>query len=165
METMVRMTPPPVRWAQGLLALVAVSHVVVPVVMWARQDELRGGIAAAHPEFGRAEVARSADVAVLSGAVFHVLLLALCVFLVWKLPAARPRIRLLATVSQLLSVVFSVFSWSSSPMFHAVIPVVGALQVLIVVLLWVPGPARAFFAPSAEQQRAGAVGRAGGDLG
>jgi hypothetical protein len=129
--------PAPVRWARALLVLVAVSHVVVPVVLWARQDALRDQIAAAHPEFGAAEVVTSVDAAVVSGVVFHIALLLLCGFLVLALPTARPRIRWLTTVSQLL----------------------------LVALLWIPRPARDFFVPgSAEQQRAGAVGRAGGDL-
>jgi len=45
----------------------------------------------------------------------------------------------------LLSVVFSAVSWSSSPMFHAVIPVIGVAQVLLVILLWAPQSAREFF--------------------
>jgi hypothetical protein len=64
---------------------------------------------------------------------------------VWKLPTGRPWTRRLATISQLLSVVFSFVSWSSSPMFHAVIPIVGAAQILVVVLLWAPQRAREFF--------------------
>jgi hypothetical protein len=75
----------------------------------------------------------------------RVLLVLACLLLAAKLAGARPRTRRLTTVSQLLSVVFSVFSWSSTPMFHAVIPVVGAVQVVVVVLLWVPGSARRFF--------------------
>jgi hypothetical protein len=135
-----------VRWALALLAVVAVSHVVVPVVMWADQSGLRAQTAAQHPEFGAAEIARSADIAVVSGAVFHGVLLALCALLLWKLPSGRPWTRGLATVTQLLSVVFGVVSWSSSPMFHAVIPVVAAAQVVLVGLLWVPQSAREFFA-------------------
>jgi len=137
--------PAPVRWARGLLVLVALSHVVVPVVLWARQDVLRDEIAAQHPDFGADEVARSAGIAVTSGAVFHGVLLVVCLLLAWKLVHGRPWTRRLTTVSQLLSVVFSVFSWSSSPMFHLVIPLVGAVQVAVVVLLWAPPAARRFF--------------------
>jgi hypothetical protein len=137
--------PAPVRWARGLLVLVALSHVVVAVVLWARQDALRDEIAAQHPDFGADEVARSAGIAVTSGAVFHGVLLVVCLLLAWKLASGRPWTRRLTTVSQLLSVVFSVFSWSSSPMFHLVIPLVGAVQVAVVVLLWAPPAARRFF--------------------
>ncbi|MFI9385559.1 hypothetical protein [Kutzneria sp. NPDC052558] len=144
METIT--TPRPVRWALALLGLVAVSHLVVPVVIWADQGDLRSQIAAQHPEFGPAEIARSADVAVVSAAVFHILLLALCALLLWRLPTGRPWTRRLAIISQLLSVVFSAVSWSSSPMFHAVIPVIGVAQILLVILLLAPQSARAFFA-------------------
>lgn len=137
--------PAPVRTAQVLLALVGLSHLVVPVVMWAAKDTLRTQIAVQHPELDATQLARSADVAVTSGAIFHGVLLILCALLVWKLPTGRPWTRRLTTVSQLLSVVFSVVSWSSSPMFHAVIPIVGAAQVAIVMLLWVPQGAREFF--------------------
>ncbi|MEA5361171.1 hypothetical protein VA596_16620 [Amycolatopsis sp., V23-08] len=135
----------PVRWARWLLVLVALSHVVVAVVLWTRQDVLRNEIAAQHPDFGADEVARSAAIAVTSGAVFHGVLLVVCLLLAWKLATGRPWTRRLTTVSQLLSVVFSVFSWSSSPMFHVVIPLVGAVQVAVVVLLWAPPASRRFF--------------------
>jgi len=135
--------PKPVQAARVLLALVGLSHLLVPVVMAVREDALRDQIAAQHPDFGTAAVARSADVAVLSGAVFHGVLFVLCVLLAVKLATDRPWTRRLTTVSQLLSVVFGFVSWSSSPMFHAVIPVAAALQVAVVVLLWLPRSSRA----------------------
>src|SRR4051794_11600783 len=97
-STSTRAVPRAVRYALGLLAVVAVSHLIVPVVMWADQGDLRTQIASQHPGFDAAEIARSADVAVVSGGVFHILLLALCVLLLWKLPAGRPWTRWLATV-------------------------------------------------------------------
>ncbi|MFD8497189.1 hypothetical protein [Amycolatopsis sp. NPDC059657] len=138
--------PAPIQSARGLLVAVAISHLVVPAVMAAKPDALRAQIAARHPGFPAAEVARSADIAVASGAVFHGVLLVLCALLAWKLATGRPWTRRLATVSQLLSVVFSAVSWSTSPMFHAVIPAVGAAQILLVALLWAPRTARDFFA-------------------
>ncbi len=140
-----RPVPTPVQWARALLAVVAITHLVVPVVMWSSRDTLRVQIASQHPEFAAAEIDRSVDVAVVSGAVFHGVLLMLCALLVWKLATARRWTRRLTTVSQLLSVVFSAVSWSSSPMFHAVVPVVGAVQLVIVALLWAPLSAREFF--------------------
>ncbi|MEQ0557592.1 hypothetical protein ABJI51_00820 [Amycolatopsis sp. NEAU-NG30] len=137
--------PKPVRAAQVLLALVALAHLVIPVVMTARRDTLRDAIAAGHPDFAAAEVARAADLAVVSGAVFHGLLLVLCLLLVVKLAGGRPWTRRLATVSQLLSVVFGAVSWSSSPMFRAVVPVVALAQLAVVILLWAPATARTFF--------------------
>ncbi|MEW2504224.1 hypothetical protein AB0878_27530 [Amycolatopsis sp. NPDC047767] len=130
-----------------MLGLVAVSHLVVPLVMRAREGAVRDEVAAAHPEFGVAEVARAADVAVGAAVGFHLVLLLLCVVPAWKLRGGRVWVRRLVTVSQLAGVLFSVFSWSSSGMFHAVIPVLGALQVASVVLLWVPA-GREFFAGS-----------------
>ncbi|MBE8525654.1 hypothetical protein ILP97_50670 [Amycolatopsis sp. H6(2020)] len=133
-----RSLPAPVQAARALLALVGLGHLVIPVVMGAREDALRDQIAAQHPDFGTAEVARSADIAVLSGAVFHGILFVLCVLLTVKLATGRPWTRRLATVSQLLSVVFGFFSWSSSPTFQVVIPVAAAAQLAVVVLLWLP---------------------------
>ncbi|SFW87043.1 hypothetical protein [Amycolatopsis australiensis] len=138
-------TPTPVQAAQALLTAIAISHLVVPLVMGLNQNTLRAQIATQHPDFDAAEVARSATIAVTSGATFHGILLALCALLAWKLATARPWTRRLATASQLLSVVFSVVSWSSSPMFHAVIPTISAAQILIVALLWFPPTAREFF--------------------
>ncbi|MGW7539162.1 hypothetical protein [Amycolatopsis sp. NPDC054798] len=152
----------PVQWARVLLAFVAISHLVTPVLMWAGRDAVRTQITSQHPEFGAAEVDRSVEVAVVSGAVFHGVLLALCAFLAWKLATARPWTRRLTTVSQLLSVVFSAVSWSSSPMFHAIIPIVGAVQLLIVALLWTPASAREFFAGQGQQRKSS--GRPGVNL-
>ena len=137
--------PVPVQVARALLAVVATSHLVVPIVMGAAQGALRNQLAAQHPEFGPAEIARSADIAVVSAGVFHGALLAVCVLLLWKLASSRRWARRLATISQLLSVGFSVVSWTSSPMFHAVILVVGAAQLTLVALLWLPPTARRFF--------------------
>ncbi|MGW2866012.1 hypothetical protein [Streptomyces sp. NPDC001205] len=138
--------PAPVQAARALLTAVAISHVVVPLFMSFDQSALRHQIATQHPDFGAAEVARSAKIAVTSGAVFHGILLLLCALLAWKLATARTWTRRLATVSQLLSVVFSVVSWTSSPMFHTAIPVICAAQILSVALLWFPSTAREFFA-------------------
>ncbi|MGW4485825.1 hypothetical protein ACWEOE_18530 [Amycolatopsis sp. NPDC004368] len=138
--------PGAVQAVRVLLGVVAVSHAVVPLVMWARESGLRAEIAAAHPEFPAAEVGRSAGIALASAAVFHAVLLVLCLLPVWPLARGRAWARRLVTVSQPLSLVFSVVSWSSSAMFHAVIPVVGAVQVATVVLLWAPVPVRVFFA-------------------
>lgn len=140
--------PKPVQAARALLAVVGLGHLVIAIVMAAREDALRDGITAQHPDFSAAEVARSADIAVVSGAVFHGLLLLLCALLVVKLDSGRLWPHRLAIVSQLLSVVFGFVSWSSSPMFHAVIPVVAAAQLAVVVLVWAPRPARDFFAKS-----------------
>ncbi|WP_326565447.1 hypothetical protein VSH64_26735 [Amycolatopsis rhabdoformis] len=137
--------PAVVQAVRLLLCVVALSHVVVALVMWAREAALRNEIAAAHPDFGAAEVARSAEIAVASAAVFHAVLVVLCLLPAWRLGAGRSWARRLVTISQPLGLLFSVVSWSSSAMFHAVIPVVGALQIAAVVLLWVPA-AREFFA-------------------
>ncbi|TDD62495.1 hypothetical protein E1263_03390 [Kribbella antibiotica] len=139
------MTPRPVQWARGLLGLVALSHLIVPIVMWAARADLRTTIAEGSPELGPVELGKAVDVAVGSAVVFHVLLLALALWLIVKLPTGLPWVRRLATVSQVLSVVFGFVSWSSSPMFHAVIPVVGLVEVALVVLLWAPRASRAFF--------------------
>ncbi|VVJ17041.1 Uncharacterised protein [Amycolatopsis camponoti] len=144
--TRTKTVPKPVQAARALLALLGLSHLVIPVVLGLREDALRDQVAAQHPDFGAAEVARSADVAVVSGAIFHGLLLLLCLLLVVKLASGRPWTRWLTTVSQLLSVVFGFFSWSSSPMFHAVIPVAAAAQLAVVVLVWAPRSSRDFFA-------------------
>jgi hypothetical protein len=133
-----RKVPKPVQAARALVALIGLGHLVILVVTWAREDALRDQIAAQHPDFHATEVARSADIAVLSGAVFHGILLVLCVLLTVKLATGRPWTRRLATVSQLLSVAFGFFSWSSSPMFHVVIPVAAAAQLAVVVLIWLP---------------------------
>lgn len=145
-QVMALQIPAPVRVARVLLTAVAISHVAVPLFMAFDQSALRHQIATQHPDFGAAEVARSATIAVTSGAVFHGILLLLCTLLAWKLAAGRTWTRPLATVSQLLSVVFSAVSWTSAPMFHTAIPIICAAQILCVALLWFPSTARKYFA-------------------
>jgi len=149
-HTTTRPMPNPVRVSRLLLALVGLSHLVVPLVMVARRTTLHAQIAAQHPTFGPEEVDRSVSTALASAAAFHAVLLALCVYLVVALPAGRPRVRRLALLSQGLGILFSIVSWSANEMFHAVIPVIDAVQVVIIVLLLLPA-ARAFFTPAAAR--------------
>jgi hypothetical protein len=75
--------------------------VVVPVVRLANRSALRDQLATAHPDFGAAEVDRSATVALAGAAVFRAVLLALCALLVWKLATALPWTRRLTTLDTL----------------------------------------------------------------
>lgn len=152
-----RRVPPPVQYARGLLGLVALSHLIVPIVLWTHRDDLRETIASQSPEFGTDELDKAVNAAVGSGVVFHLLLLALCLLLVAKLPSGRPWTRRLAIVSQLLSVLFSFVSWSSSPMFHVVIPIVGMLELALVALLWAPRESKEFFSRVAASRSADGV--------
>ncbi|MGC4941133.1 hypothetical protein [Kribbella sp. DT2] len=141
------MIPRNVQLSRALLAVTAASHLVIPIVLWARQDSLRAEIVAQHPDFGPATVDDSVRVALTSATVFHSLLLLLCAFLVLKLATGKPWTRRLATVSQALSILFSLVSWSTSPLFHAVVPVLGVVQLITIALLWT-GSARGFFHPA-----------------
>ncbi|MFI1990021.1 hypothetical protein [Actinoplanes sp. NPDC020271] len=147
-------SPSPIRAARVLLALIALSHLAVPIVMQVDRGVLHDEIASRHPGFGATAVTRSVDIAVTSAVVFHGVLLVLCAVLIGKLRTAQPWTRRLTTASQLLSVAFGAFSWSSTPMFHAVIPVIGAVQLVTVVLLWAPRSARAFFAEGIRRRAA-----------
>jgi hypothetical protein len=146
-----RIASPPrsVQAARALLAVVAAGHLVIPVVMWLRQDSLRDEIARQQPQLGAAALDDSVRVALASATAFHAALLGLSAFLIWKLATGRPWTRRLTTISQALAVIFSVVSWSTSTMFHAVIPVLDILQVVIIVLVWTPS-ARGFFARRAD---------------
>jgi hypothetical protein len=152
----IRTVPTPVRVSRLLLALVGLSHLVVPLVMVARKATLHADIAAQHPGFRAAELDRAVTTALASAAAFHAILLLLCGYLVVALPTGRPRAWRLALISQGLGIVFSIVSWTSNEMFHAVIPVLDAVQVVIVVLLLTPA-ARAFF--SATRGAVGAPSR------
>jgi hypothetical protein len=93
-------------------------------------------------------VRASVHIALSSAAVFHAVVVALCVLIIARLHSGRPWVRRLLTVSQLLSVMFSVVSWSSSTMFHAVIPPLDVLQLAAVALAWFPLASREFFIPA-----------------
>lgn len=121
--------------ARILLLVIALAHLVIPGVMFARSGTLRAEVAAQHPEFGASELDASVRVALTSATVFHLLLAVLCVVLAWKLDGIRRWASRLTVVSQALSIVFSIVSWSTSGMFHAVIPVVVVLQLAVIVLV------------------------------
>ncbi|MFC9691992.1 hypothetical protein ACFTSF_25805 [Kribbella sp. NPDC056951] len=121
------------RPARLLLLVIALAHLVIPVVMFARSSTLRAEVAAQHPDFTPSELDASVRVALTSASVFHLVLAVLCVVLAWKLE--RRWASRLTVVSQALSIVFSVVSWSTSGMFHAVIPVVIALQLAVIALV------------------------------
>lgn len=144
--------PAPVQLARGLLVLVAVSHLVVPVVMWTDQGTLESQIESGHSGFTATETATTVHSTLIAASAFHGMLLLLCLLLAWKLPGTRPWTRRLTTITQLLSVLFSAVSWSSSPMFHQAIPVIGVAEVVIVALLWGPRPARAFFSARSKHR-------------
>lgn len=137
--------PRSVQLARALLVVVAISHLVIPVVMIVDRSALGDQITRQHPEFSAGIVTKAVDIALTSAVVFHGLVLILCIFLIWKLTSARSWIRRLTTLSQLLAVVFSVVSWSSSTMFHPVVLVLDAIQLVVVILLWTR-PSQAFFA-------------------
>ncbi|WP_405060890.1 hypothetical protein OG474_04415 [Kribbella sp. NBC_01505] len=118
-----------------LLLLIALTHLAIPAVMLVRSDSLRAEVATQHPDFPASEVDASVRVALTSATVFHLLLAVLCVVLAWKLDGTRRWASRLTVVSQALSIVFSLVSWSTSTMFHAVIPVVVLLQLATIVLV------------------------------
>jgi hypothetical protein len=91
------------------------------------------------------------NIALRSAALFHAVLLLLTVFLVVKLATGRRWVRRLTTISLALAVLFSAVSWSSSTMFHAVIPPLDILQILVIGLLWLPQRSRAFFGHHASR--------------
>lgn len=127
--------PVPVNSARVLLAVVAAAHAVIPVVMWLKQDSLRDQITHTHPELGVEQVDRSVTTTLASGIGFHSFLVLLCGYLAYALASGKPRTHRIAIISQALGIIFSVVSWSSSPMFHAVIPLLDAVQAAVIVLL------------------------------
>lgn len=130
--------PRPVQVARGLLTVVALGHVVIPVAI---------GFGSG---FGFGGTARS-DGAVAGAAAIHVPLLALTLFLASRLASGRPWTRRMTTVSQLLSLAFGVVLWSSPTTCAPLVPVLGAVQLAIVALLWRGPTARRFFAAVGER--------------
>ncbi len=152
-----RVVPPPVHASRLLLALIGLSHLAVPLVMLVRAGALRDEIAAQHHDFGPAELDTAVRAALVAAVAFHAVLLLICGYLALALPRGRFWLWRLALVSQALGIVFSTVSWSSSTMFHAVIPIVVTVQAAVLVLLLLPA-SRAFFKHS---RREGNARRAG----
>lgn len=122
--TSARTRPPgPVQWARGLLVLVAAGHVAVPLVLWSEgaQEGIGGALA------------------------IHVPLAVLSLVLARALSSGSPWALRPAAVSQVLSILFSVLLWSSPTTARSVTPILVAVQLSVLVLLWAPGSARAFF--------------------
>lgn len=124
------------RAARFLLIAVALVHVVIPAVMWWQRGQLHDQIARENPGLPPAGVNGAVEVALIAAAVFHAVFAILNLWLARRLATGRGQIA--TTIVQLLAAAFSIVSWRSSPMFHAVIPVVTAAELLTVVLVWLP---------------------------
>ncbi|MDT7790217.1 MAG: hypothetical protein QOF58_8636, partial [Pseudonocardiales bacterium] len=124
------------RAARFLLIAVALVHVVIPVIMWWQRGQLHDQIARENPALPPGGVGGAVEVALIAAAVFHAIFAILNLWLARRLGTRRGRIA--TTAVQLLAAAFSVVSWRSSPMFHTVIPVVTAAELLTVVLVWLP---------------------------
>lgn len=139
-QTSTRPTSPrPLTLARALLVLVALSHLIVPIVMATRRSELQAEIQRRQPDLDSASVRAAATTAVNAATVFHALLLILTIVLIMKLPTGRHWVLRLTIISQLASVGFSAVSWTQSSMFHPVLPIIDAVQIMIVVctiLIW-----------------------------
>lgn len=140
-----RRPPRPVRVARVLLAAAAVDHIVVPAVTLTHVPALRAAVRAAHPADDPAAITRAVDTLTATSLAVHLPLLILTAVLVWKLPTGHPWVLRPATVSQALSIVFSGLSSAPLPALHALFPVVDAVQLTVIVLLWGPRTSRDFF--------------------
>lgn len=128
--------PTSVGCIQALLAVIALIHCAIPLVMNVRRAELSAEIAYRNPWFDIDTVNESAAIAVRSASIFHALAVVVCLVGVWSLRSRRRWAGRFLLVSQAMSIAFSVVSWSSSAMFHALIPVLDLAALAVVVLAW-----------------------------
>ncbi|MCZ4517179.1 hypothetical protein O4220_01530 [Rhodococcus ruber] len=128
--------PTSVRTIHTLLILIALAHSAIPFVMNARRAELSAEIATKNPTFDINTVNESVAIAVRSASVFHTVAVVVCLVGMWSLRSRRRWAGRFLLVSQAMSIAFSVISWSSSAMFHALIPVLDLAALAVVVLAW-----------------------------
>ena len=126
-----------VQLARLLLAAVAGGHLVALAIL---QTRSAGGASA--------------------GAwVLHLLLALLMVVFIWKLPTGHRWFRRPATMSQVLSIGFSLLLWSSPINYRPLIPVLDVAGLVAVVLLWLPNESRLFFQANQIARSRGTAGR------
>jgi hypothetical protein len=145
--------PRPVTVARILLGVVAVDHVAVPAVSLTHIPALRAAVSVAHPAYDPPAITRAVDTVLATSLAVHLPLLILTAVLVWKLPTGHPWALRPATVSQALGIVFSGLSSAPLPALHALVPVVDAVQLAVIVMLWAPRTSRAFFSAHARSRR------------
>lgn len=153
------MTPsvPPREVNRAIVAtcVVAAVHLAALVLIAWHVNVIRDALASAHPGVTTAQLAELTQSQVLSSVVPHVVLAVVLPWRAYRLRSARPRSRTILTVLLALQLA----AHATLPMVLAVLPgyaawviaVQGfslAFEITALWLLWVPGPARAFFRPT-----------------
>ncbi|MDQ0646502.1 hypothetical protein QFZ53_000698 [Microbacterium natoriense] len=138
--------PVQIRVARVLLALIAVAHGAAIVALVLLQGVLAEQISGARPALSSSDVSKLVLLELVRTVSFHALLVVVCGIYAAKIGSGNRRVFRIVVASQVLSVVFGIVTWFTSPdVVRFVTPafVVTALAVLL--LLLGSASARAFF--------------------
>ncbi len=129
-STPVVVPPRAVRMARGLLVLIAIYHLAFPLLE-GFQTHLAG-------------------VRLIQSVAQNSFLLAITTALIWKLPTGHRWALRPATFSQVLTIVTGAILWPAASDLVVTVLVADVLSATIILLLWVPRSARAFFTPARQ---------------
>lgn len=119
-----------------LMAVLAVTHVLVPVYMATHSGALALQISHDHPELSASQIANSVGLALRSAIIFHAVLMIALIALAFAFSRRRRWSRKVITTLSVISLISSLVSWRSSPMFHGAIVATNVLLVVLVAILW-----------------------------
>lgn len=138
--------PLQIRVARVLLALIAVAHGAAIIALVLLQGVLTEQISGAQPALSSSDVSKLVLLELVRTVSFHALLVAVCGVYAAKISSGSRRVFRIVVASQVLSVVFGIVTWFTSPGGVGFVTppfVVAAFAVLL--LLSGSTSARAFF--------------------
>lgn len=128
--------PKAVKLTLLMIGILALTHLLVPAFMFAHSSDLAVRISHDHPDFSASQVEKSVALALRSALIFHAVLMIALIALAVAFAGRRRWSRRAITTLSAISLVSSIVSWRSSPMFHGVIVVSDLLLIALIITLW-----------------------------
>lgn len=145
-KTNILSTPKPIKWTvQGLYILV-ILHLVIPIIMRIKQQSLVADSLKLNSQLSPAEVTAIVHITIISAAIFHIVFVILYIWLSVMIYKRKNWVRVVLTGVLFVGTLASVVSFMTSTMFRAIIPVTDLIQLVLILLLWIPMSSRDYFA-------------------
>lgn len=129
---------------QGLYALV-ILHLVVPFAMWGKLQTLATDALKVNPKLSPNEVDAIVCVTLISAAIFHIIFVIAYVWLSIMIYKRKNWLRIVLTTILIVATLASAVSFKTSTMFRAIIPITDLIQLILILLMWIPITSRKYF--------------------
>lgn len=129
---------------RGLLGL-SLMHIIIPIIMWLSKSQLANQMKTNSPAMSNAEVVKYTDIVMLASIAFHLIFVVVFFILAKKIVKGINKARIRVTIVLIISAIASYSSFTLSPMFRVLIPLLDLFQIILVILLWTPKSSGSFF--------------------